>query len=78
MKIRLHKLRIARRTVQWGVIAMLLLIPAIARYSNYLAARELDKNLEKWAGTLQGETLAAIDATFRMLPGAEKERAGKI
>ena len=78
MKIRLHKLQIARRAVQWSVIAMLLLIPAIARYSNYLAARELGKNLEKWNGTLQGETLAAIDTAFRMLPGAETERAGKI
>lgn len=77
MKFKIYKLQLARRTVQFLVLALIFLIPAVARYTNYLAARELDKNLNKWDGTLQGETLAAIDRTFRALPDAERERNGK-
>ena len=55
-----------------------LAIPAVARYGNYLAARELDKRLEKWEGTLKGAALKTMDGVFRALPGGEKERAGRI
>ncbi len=78
MKIQVRKLQVLRRLVQLGVVVLFLAIPAVSRYSNYLAARELDKNLAKWDGTLQGRTLAAIDAVFRGLPGGEKERVGQM
>ncbi|MFQ5599547.1 MAG: 4Fe-4S binding protein, partial [Candidatus Krumholzibacteriia bacterium] len=58
------------------VVALMLVVPAMARYNNYLAARKLDKTLDKWNGTLQGWTLEAIDTVLRRLPGAETERAG--
>ena len=75
MRIRIHKLQVARRTVQVLVVLLILLIPAMARYNNYLSARELDKTLTKWDGTLQGNTLALIDSGFRMLPGGEQEES---
>jgi len=74
----IHKLQVARRAVQMAVVVVLLAIPVVSRYANYLAARELDKTLVKWDGTLQGETLALIDSGFRALPGGEKERVGEI
>lgn len=75
--MRIHKLQWARRTVQVGVLALTLAVPAVARYNNYVSAREIDKHLERWAGTLQGGALGAVDGVFRMLPGGEKERAGR-
>jgi ferredoxin-type protein NapH len=78
MNTSINKLQLTRRIVQIAVILLILAVPAISRYANYLAARELDKNLVKWDGTLQGETLATIDTAFRTLPNAEKERVGKI
>ena len=77
MNFKFHKLQITRRFVQIFVLALLLAIPTVARYNNYLAARELDKRIEKWNGTLRGETLSALDRVFRLLPGGEKERAGR-
>lgn len=46
MKPRLNATQIARRCVQLGVVAIILLIPAVARYHNYVAAREVDQILE--------------------------------
>jgi len=76
--MKIYKIQVARRTVQWLVVAIVLAVPAIARYANYLTARELTSTLEKWEGSLQGETLQALDAAFRVLPGAESERAGRV
>ena len=78
MKIEIHKLQIARRAVQIGVVLLMLAIPAVSRYANYLAAHEADKHIERWEGTLQGEALQLIDSTFRALPGGEKERVGEM
>lgn len=78
MRIAVRKYRIARRTVQVSVVLLMLLIPAISRYTNYVAAREIDKTLQKWEGTLQGAVLTGIDKGVRALPGAEKERVGEI
>ncbi len=75
--MRVIKLQIARRLVQMTALALLLAIPAVSRYGNYLAARELDQNIRKWDGTVQGRALKAMDATFRSLPKGEKERAGE-
>ena len=71
MSVKVRKLQVLRRTVQFLVLALVLAIPAVSRYNNYLAARELDKNLERWDGSLQGHALTALDATFRALPEGE-------
>jgi len=73
-----NRLQGIRRTVQLGVLAIMLAIPALSRYTNYLGARELDKNLERWDGTLQGEVLSGFDALLRFLPQGEKERVGRM
>ena len=42
MKARIRKLQVFRRSVQIGVIMLLLAIPAIARDSNYVASLDID------------------------------------
>ena len=74
----IRKIQMVRRTVQISVVAFMLLVPALARYTNYLSARELDRTLEKWDGTLQGEVLAGIDVVLRALPGGERDRVDRI
>jgi len=76
MKLEIQWLQVARRIVQLGVVVMMLTVPAMARYHNYVAAREIDRALEKQEGTLPGHTLAAIDTVMRSLPDGEIERAG--
>ncbi len=76
--MKLRKLQITRRFVQIVSLVLMLAIPAIARYTNYLSARELDENMEKWQGSLQGHILSGIDSGFRALPNGEKERVGRI
>lgn len=78
MKMRVNRLQVARRSVQLGVVALMLAVPAVARYANYLSARELDKYVERWDGTVQGEALEAIDWVFRALPGGEKHRVDRM
>lgn len=78
MKFEIRKIQIARRMVQVSVVLLMLLIPAVARYANYVAAREIDGTLESWDGTLQGRTLVAIDTAFRTLPAGEKPRVGQM
>lgn len=78
VKVSLYKLQIARRCVQVGVVLLMLAVPVMARYSNYLAARELDKNLERWDGTLQGEVLGAVDWLMRSLPEGEEPRVDRM
>lgn len=73
----MSKLRIARRGVQITIVLFMLLVPVLARYQNYVAAREIDRVLDKWEGTAAGAVLGAVDTTFRSLPGGEEERAGR-
>ena len=74
----IQRLQVVRRTVQIFALALALAIPAVARYTNYVSAREIDKKLDRWEGTLQGEVLGTLDGLFRMLPGGEKERVGQM
>lgn len=76
MKIR--KLQWLRRSVQISVVGLLLAAPLLARYTNYLLARELDDSIERWDGTVQGEALNVADQVIRAFPGGETERAGKV
>ncbi len=73
----IRRLQVARRIVQLGVVLLILAIPSIGRYNNYLSAHELDRMIRKWDGSLPGHALVAIDSSFRMLPGGEIERAGR-
>lgn len=74
--IEIHKLQILRHSVQILVILMMLLVPAIARYANYVAADDIDSQIESWDGSFQGATMEGIDATFRALPNGEMTREG--
>lgn len=73
----MSKFRVARRTVQILVVVFMFLMPVVARYQNYVAAREIDRVLDRWSGTVAGGVLSVVDSTVRLLPGAEKERAGR-
>jgi ferredoxin-type protein NapH len=76
VKIRIHKLQILRHAVQILVILLLLLVPAVARYANSVAADDIDGQLKSWEGSLQGRTMAGIDTVFRSLPEGEMTRPG--
>jgi NapH/MauN family ferredoxin-type protein len=78
MKLAPRKLQILRRTVQITVLISLCLVPAVARYHNYVSAREIDRVIEKWDGSAPGEIMALLDGAFRALPGGETERAGSM
>jgi len=77
MKMPVHKLLVARRAVQVAVVMTMLLVPAVARYHNYVAAREIDDIIENWRGSIPGSLVAGFDTVLRALPGGEIERAGK-
>ena len=78
MKIRFYKIQVIRRIIQILILAIILLIPAVARYNNYLLAREVDKFIEKWEHTLQGNVISGIDTAFRSFPDGEEERSGNM
>ncbi len=78
MKFEIHKLQVLRRATQIGVLLLMLSVPAISRYGNYVAAYDIDGRLEDWKGTLAGTALTVIDGTFRKLPGGEVERVGEM
>jgi len=69
---------VIRRVVQVSALAFTLLVPTVARYQNYVAAREIDRMIERWDGTWPGAVLTAIDGTVRRLPGVEYDRAGRV
>jgi len=76
MTFEIHKLQGARRAVQLTVIFAMLLVPAISRYANYVAADEIDEQIEGWEGSVQGSTIAILDSAFRSLPNGEMKREG--
>ena len=78
MKVKSRKIQWVRHSVQILAVLVMLLIPVTARYSNFLSARELDRHLDRWEGTLPGAMLGAIDWTLRALPGGEVERVGEM
>lgn len=65
-------LQVSRRTLQLLVLALSLAVPVLARYTNYLSARELDRVGERFEGSAQGALLAATDATLALVTGAER------
>lgn len=67
---RLHQL--SRRTLQCLVLFLTVLTPVLARYANYLSARELDKVSERFAGSVQGLALAATDGALTLATDVER------
>ncbi len=64
--------QVSRRTLQVLVLFLTVLTPVLARYANYLSARELDKVSERFAGSVQGLALAATDATLSFATDVER------
>jgi len=58
-------LQISRRGVQILFVVLTVLTPVLARYANYLSARQLDKVMERMEGSPQGATLVYTDRTIR-------------
>ncbi len=75
---RIKKLQVARRLVQIAVVVLILAIPSVARYNNYLLSRELDKLEQKWQGSVQGVVIGALDKFFRALPDGETQRGDRV
>jgi ferredoxin-type protein NapH len=66
-------LQLSRRTVQLLVLLLTVATPVLARYANYLSARQLDRTLDRYEGTLQGDVLAVTDGALRAFEGIERE-----
>lgn len=76
--LRAKGFQVLRRAAQLTAVALMILAPVLARYHNYVAARELDNALKRWGHRPQGRILAALDSGVRALPGGEKERVGRL
>jgi ferredoxin-type protein NapH len=57
-------MQVSRRTVQIIVVALILITPILARYTNYLSARQLDKAIERMDGSLQAGILETTDSVI--------------
>ena len=66
-------LQVSRRTVQFLVLALTVAVPVLARYANYLSARQLDKVAERFEGSVQGHALAATDRALLLATGIERD-----
>lgn len=66
------RLQVSRRTAQLLVLLLTVATPLMARYANYLSARQLDKALERFDGTAPGVALAATDRLLLTASGLER------
>jgi len=57
--------QISRRSVQILFVLLTVLTPVLARYANYLSARQLDKVIERMDDSPQGRTLRYTDQLIR-------------
>ena len=64
--------QVSRRTLQALVLVLTVVTPVLARYANYVSARELDKVAERFDGSLQGATLRVTDAVLTVATGVER------
>lgn len=53
-----------RRAVQLAFFGLVLAAPVVARYEHYLSARELDKSLELFQGSVLGAGLRGVEAVL--------------
>ena len=70
--MRWKPVQISRRTIQLLVLVLTLTTPLLARYVNYLSARQLDRAVERYDGSLQGAALVAVDASVGKIVGVER------
>ncbi len=61
------KTQTSRRALQILVLLLMVVTPILARYGNYLSARQLDKMVERFDGSFQGKALVWTDGTLRLL-----------
>ena len=82
----IRPLQISRRTVQILFVILTILTPVLARYANYLSARQLDKVMERLEDSPQGDVLLYTDTAIRstLVPDIElceylsRERHGAL
>jgi len=67
---RIHQL--SRRSLQVLVLFLTVLTPVLARYTNYLSARQLDKVGARFEGSVQGLALRAVDLTLAAATDVER------
>ncbi len=67
--MRIHGIQVTRRSVQLLVLLLTLATPVLARYANYLSARQYEKMQERFAGAPQGVVLVASDRLLRLATG---------
>ncbi|MHC4919009.1 MAG: 4Fe-4S binding protein [Planctomycetota bacterium] len=72
--MRFRPLRISRRTTQCIVLVLIVITPVLARYTNYLSARQLDKVMARFDGSLQGHTLQVTDSVVRAIAAPDIQR----
>lgn len=71
-------LQISRRTVQILFVILTVLTPVLARYANYLSARQLDKVMARLEGSPQGELLLYTDTAIRSTFAPDIERGERM
>ena len=67
---RLHQ--VSRRSLQLFVLLLTVLTPVLARYTNYLSSRELDKVSTRFESSVQGVALRTTDAALALVTGVER------
>lgn len=70
----LKPLQLSRRTVQFLVLALIVMTPVLARYGNYLSARQLDQVMKRFDDSIQGASLSYTDQAIRGLVAPDIER----
>jgi polyferredoxin len=58
-------LPVSRKVVQILVLLVIVVTPIFSRYAYYLNARQLDKVMERFDGSIQGDLLVLTDKTIR-------------
>ncbi|MHC5065762.1 MAG: 4Fe-4S binding protein [Planctomycetota bacterium] len=76
--ISLRGLQLSRRGVQFLVLGLIILTPILARYGNYLSARQLDQVLDRFEGSVQGASLDYTDKTIRFLAAPDVQRGDNM
>jgi polyferredoxin len=74
----IRPLQISRRGVQILFVLLTVLTPLLARYSNYLSARQLDKVMERLEGSPQGDALLYTDQFIRATVVPDVPRAERM
>jgi len=74
----IRPLQVSRRSVQIVFVLLTLLTPVLARYANYVSARQLDKVIERMDDSPQGYTLRYTDQLIRSTVAPDKPRGERM